>query len=824
MNRNDYNYRPILNKGGRIYENNRGSGPSRPQGKNNEYRERVTEREIPPRRDDEREAFWNPKDRVKPKDSLTSQENEKAKQSKEIQVAESKPKRNTPPSRANPQKQEPERPANQMDQEVVSQQKEQQPSQTPARVPQEPKKSLIPKSLITCRSTPDYQFQVEMNGHNQEFSLADSLVYLLAETEVFKTLAEDQEVMDLVDGHEVGEPFAEFIKIVRKVINGDSANLAGLKPFLSCKANDFKVDELLSVLTSSLKQSLFKAMEIEPAEDEDLPINILETIISEFAENSLSWEEKTLGALLFNALYKDLELVGYKLVEDENRLEALQSKLEELKEAIQRKKTASCFISTLTRFALGDTLENVTPDDLGDRAVEAFKPLLCKRLKECKASEYTAALGQNHPLKFSTFSRFDLTTNCSIGSISLKMNFITSIATKSMNFFLPNGKKYEIEHQTLLSDLDIPGITDEPEFDSIPLSKPKVLDSVKKLESREAFAVSDYDWIQLNFNSYQKFFTWCTGGEEQQRFAEGQVNFNLLFSYSEKFKDIENCLKIPIFSKTFSNLPVFKSCFMDLYITSNESSTVADLIKFLTERAEVQNLDTKDIVWKNLVFIRLDRKLEVRPKSDREKLRDLVAKVTEKQTPPSEKYAKRTIHFFCKLDGKSVNDSAVQNSEEKKTNETLEEVIKLASKEVIKLEPTTFFDYLYRVSFRKQRANLSGVNFFRNQPFSFYLPAILIVNVGKIANYVIDPSKGINFDMFKSSIAEIGAMLNHKYELRGLICVWSRDPAVHYPIKVDWVSKKATGYLGVKEEFKLSKLQDSKVRYMILQRAELEVA
>ena len=302
------------------------------------------------------------------------------------------------------------------------------------------------------------------------------------------------------------------------------------------------------------------------------------------------------------------------------------------------------------------------------------------------------------------------------------------------------------------------------------------------------------------------------------------MNFNLLFSYSEKFKDIENCLKIPIFSKTFSNLPVFKSCFMDLYITSNESSTVADLIKFLTERAEVQNLDTKDIVWKNLVFIRLDRKLEVRPKSDREKLRDLVAKVTEKQTPPSEKYAKRTIHFFCKLDGKSVNDSAVQNSEEKKTNETLEEVIKLASKEVIKLEPTTFFDYLYRVSFRKQRANLSGVNFFRNQPFSFYLPAILIVNVGKIANYVIDPSKGINFDMFKSSIAEIGAMLNHKYELRGLICVWSRDPAVHYPIKVDWVSKKATGYLGVKEEFKLSKLQDSKVRYMILQRAELEVA
>ena len=546
--------------------------------------------------------------------------------------------------------------------------------------------------------------------------------------------------------------------------------------------------------------------------------------MSEFAENSLSWEDKSLGALLFNALYKDLELTGYKLVEDENRLEALQSRLEDLKAAIQRRKSASCFFLTLTRFALGDSLENVSTDDLGDRAVEALKPLLFKKLKQCRPSEYAAALSQAHPLKFTTFSRFDLTPNCTIGSIFLKMHFLTSVATKSMSFFLPNGKKYEIEHQQLLSNLEIPGISDEPEFDSIPLSKPKVLDSVKRLESREAFAVSDYDWVQLNFNSYKKLFTWCTGNEEQQRFAEGQVNFDLLFSYSEKFKNIEACLKIPIFSKTFSNLPVFKSCFMDLFITANDDSTIADLIAFLKDRAQVQNLDTKDVMWKNLVFIRLDKRLEVRPKSERDRLRDLVTKVTDKLAPPEEQFAKRAIQFFCKLDCKSVNDSAVQNSEEKKTNETLEEVIKLASKEVIKLEPSSFFDFLYRVSFRKQRANLSGVQLFKSQPVSFYLPALLLVNVSKITTYAIDPRKGLNFDMFKSAIAEMGLLLNHKYELRGLICERKEDPSVFYPIKVDWVNKKATGYLGVKMEFELSKLQDSQVRYMLLQRAELEVS
>jgi hypothetical protein len=663
-----------------------------------------------------------------------------------------------------------------------------------------------------------------MSAHNHASSLVDSLVFLLTQTELFKALAEDQEVVDLVSDHEEGKPFAEFIKLVQKTNNGDSANIDGLKKFLTCKNSDQKIDEVLNVLTGSLKKSLFRAMEVEPAEDEDLPLSILETIINEFAENSLSWQDNSLGALLFNTLYKDLELTGYKLVEDENRLEVLQSKLEELKEAIQRKKASSYFILTLSRFALGDTLENITPDDLGDRAVEAYKTLLCKKLKERQPSEYTAAVSQAHPLKFSTFSRFDLSPNCTIGTIHLKMHFLISTATKSMSFFLPNGKKYEIEHQQLLSDVEIPGITDEPEFDSIILAKPKVQDSVKQLESREAFAISDYDWIQLNFNSYQKFFTWCTGNEEQQRFAEGQVNFSLLFSYNEKFKDVENCLKIPIFSKTFSNLPVFKSCFMDLFVTSKENTTVADLIAFLKERAQVQNLDTKGITWKNLVFLRLDKKLQGRPSSEKQLLRELVDKVTEKVPNPGEKYGKRTIHFFCKLDSKSVNDSALQNSQEKKTNETLEEVIKLSSKEVIKLDPSSFFEYFYRISFRKLRANLSDVHYFKSQPVSFYLPAILIINVSKIANYVIDPKKGINFDMLKSPVADMGLLLNYKYELRGLICEWKEDPSVFYPIKVDWVNKKATGYLGVKLDFELKKLNDSQVRYMILQRAEIEVS
>ena len=199
----------------------------------------------------------------------------------------------------------------------------------------------MPKVLTKCRSTPDYQFQVEISVQDHGYSLADSLVYLLAETELFKSLAEDQEVMDLVDGHEDGRPFAEFIKIVRKVASGDSGNLSGLKPFLTSKSTDYKADELLNLLTGSIKKSLFRAMEVEPAEDEDAPMNILETIVSEFAENSLSWEDKSLGALLFNALYKDLELTGYKLVEDENRLEALQSRLEDLKAAIQRRKRSA---------------------------------------------------------------------------------------------------------------------------------------------------------------------------------------------------------------------------------------------------------------------------------------------------------------------------------------------------------------------------------------------------------------------------------------------------------------------------------------------------
>ena len=817
-------YKPLLaqeSRGGRGNYNSRGSG----RGINKRGREdRAAEIQRPPRQDEEIDNLWNPKDRVKPKVSHSSQSDQRDNAAPGKDEAEDKTNRRSSRSKTKAQSKESEKAVNLMEEEAIPQQKETTDIQRKPLIPNEQPKSLIPKKLAACRSTPDYQFQVEMAAHDHAFSLVDSLVFLLAETEHFKSLAEDQEVMDLVEGHEEGQPFAEFIKIVRKFISGDSANMGGLKKFLTCKNSDFKVDELLNVLTCSLKRSLFKAMEVEPAEDEDVPLNILETIISEFAENSLSWEDKSLGALLFNTLYKDLELTGHKLVDGENRLEVLQSKLKQLKEAIQRKKSSSYFILTLTRFGLGETLENISPDDLGDRAVETYKQLICKKLKECRSSEYAAALSQAHPLKFSTFSRFDITPNCNIGTIFLKMHFLTSVATKSMSFFLPNGKKYEIEHQQLLGDLEIPGITDEPDFDSIALSKPKVLDSVKRLESREAFAVSDYDWIQLNFNSYQKFFTWCTGNEEQQRFAEGQVNFNLLFSYSEKFKDIDNCLKIPIFSKTFSNLPVFKSCFMDLFITSNENSTIADLITFLRERAQVQNLDTKDITWKNLIFLRLDKKFSIRPKSDRDRLRDLVTKVTEKLAPPGEKYGNRAIHYFCKLDGKSVNDSAVQNSEEKKTNETLEEVIKLQSKEVIKLEPTSFYDYLYRVSFRKQRAILSDVHFYKSQPVSFYLPAILIVNVGKVSSYVIDPKKGINFDMFKSAVAEMGLLLNHKYELRGLICEWKEDPSVFYPIKVDWVNKKATGYLGIKVEFELSKLRDCQVRYMVLQRAELEVS
>ena len=683
---------------------------------------------------------------------------------------------------------------------------------------------IYQKSLKGCESCKNYKFQVELYEKGKDYSLVDSLLFLLCNTESILVLAEDDDILNNAKSTDNLGALSSFFEMVRKVNSeGNAGNMDDMKKYLTSAEGPSGIEEVFALIASGMRQTLFKMMEVEPAEVDTSIADLIEMIVSDYRENGLSVSDNNVSASLVWRLYRDLLSIGHMEVEGEDKVEALYNNIEVLKKAVTRSPQISCFVQHLARLSINDTVfDSLDMDETGERVVGVYRTILFRDLKQTGQSEYLRVVSQQQPLKYSSFNRYDLTQNHSIGTLTLKMNFLTSITCRSMVFFLPSGKKYEIEHQRVLSNVEIPGITDNSEYDQYFLRRPSVLDSVAKLESREKFAISDYDWVQLNFNAYQNFLTWVHGSEEMFRFIEGQINPNLLFSYSIKFKDLVSSIKIPIFSKTHSNLPEFKNSFMDLYITENKDSTMQDLVNFLVERSNIQGLDSTDIKWNALSFVRLDTKLEVKAQSKNDKLVDLVKRVNQKVPIETGIYKNRTIHFFCKLTGKSVNDSAINKNEEKKTNETLEEVIKLTSTETIKVEPTNFLDYLLKVSFKKMKVMDNQMYFFRNQLATFYLPKILLLSVEKIAPHVIDPKKNLSFDMFRSLLEEMKMYMSAEYMLKGVICDTAKDPNLYYPIKVDPFLQTCTGYLGKQMEFSLKDLNDAHVKYILFERKEAD--
>ena len=662
------------------------------------------------------------------------------------------------------------------------------------------------KKFIGMRSCPDYHFQIEKNGYNEEDTLLDCVAFFTMQTEVYHQLGDDEDFKEELKSRPSGDPFLRFLNI------RNTGSVDGIKSILTQKSGQDRLTEFLSFLSISMNTYTLLSCDVEEAPESFSQFDLVKTLLQEYSGDEVSEDDNNLSAVLIRLLYRDLIGFETEKTDGENKLEILRAKQAQLKPLILQKNSPTHFIKFLNRLVFNDRPDNIEFDDLGEALIGSNKAYFLRLLNSTQPKNYIEKADQESDFNLAWYKRFDMTHSLSFGMVDLNMEVLMNYATRILHFTLPSGKFYALDHQSILCDMNIAGITDTPEYrGKFHFKTPSVLDSVTLLEQKENFLTVDYDWIMLSLNIYHKGINWALHDEEQFQHMEGQSNWSVFVGYSNKFNNLETALKIPIFTKSGQIFkPEMKSGnYSDCFITENELDTVKDLLKYINEKFE--KTEIADITYNKLSFVRIDETIEYSPLSEDELLTDVLKKVNSNKLAEDIEYSNsielRLIPFFCSL------RSSPNINPEKQSN----------SKVKVKSNLTNFFDFLYNMSFDQYTHIDPCIDFYLYQPASYWLPKYLIVNVTKISSSLIDPKSELSLELLKDSVSKMGSIISTDYEITGLICHTSASERMYYPICVNWLKKTCTGYLGEKKEFRLRALtSDNMIHYVFLQRKVFE--
>jgi hypothetical protein len=660
---------------------------------------------------------------------------------------------------------------------------------------------------IGKRATEQYRFQMETADFQIENGLSDCFLFLLSQTEAYKQLSEDLEVQEILEGKVHGNYFAHFTKL----ING---SMESLREGLQGGTNLKRLEYMLSKLVMSVKRSWFESSEIEAAVASFTHGQVAAMLIDELKDHELvSDEDCSLSAFLLKLLFKDG--VDHNIIPngESNKLDAVRGKKAQLVNLLKDKPFETHFARLLTRFALGDYLDSIEIDEIGEKLVISTRSIILRDLKSISPSEYCDRVGQVGHLRKSKFKRFDFTNNITVGVISLEMEVIMNYNKRALTFVMPTSNRITSSNQSILAGMDIEGVTDDKAL----LSKhhfktPEVSATIQLLENKVQFASADFDWVMLAINIYFKGINWALAEDEQLKDSEGQSNKSIFVAFDTKFSDLRTALKIPIFTSKLNTkfVPDSKEeSYSDCFVSENPNATVKDLLEFLNKRARAPSEGDAlgNYTTNHISFLRMDESGEYSPKSDAEKLSDILKAIRSEEFPPeaakSPQKCSQLLPFFCRFSKDIKTDNEQMPS---------------AAASIVKSNMSNFYNYIFDMSFDETKHTEAHVDFFHRETSAFWLPTILVLDVSTISSALVDPKQGLRFSVFEQAIGKLGTAINTEYLPIGLVCCTKADKNFYYPIAVDWKKREATGYLETKKTFFLRMLSDGFVHFVILER------
>lgn len=676
-----------------------------------------------------------------------------------------------------------------------------------------------------------FKFSFLEESYNLKDTLLDSLVFLISSNEKVAQLAEDPDVMDLAAESPAGRLFEQFLKTTNDINKLKSGSSNGIREFLITEPSQ-RDSQTLRTFLSGLSLSLHTLL-LAPSSTPNPPS--LPTLIKDFRhayistlqQSSCTTDDSTVSSLLACLLYRDTTADGSLTSIVDGLASMADDCIDDVYGMPGMPDTLLCRL--MAKMACGWLPDGVDMDDVGEEFCSGFKSYLySKFISEDSPTSIFRELKQTVDFESlgSQYSYFDFTPTFSMGLIELNLEYTCNISRRNLLYYLPSGKNFKIKKLAILSSVDIPSIKEEQEDQ---FKYPTVLDSVAKLEAKEKFAVSDYDWVQLSYNIMDSTFQWLSGHQSNTHDFEVQTNMNLYFSYNMQFTRLNKCLFIPISDiadKTGWN--VSRQCNFDLFVTDDPQATVNDLKRFVNERClskgfdKAANLSHQDFEFKSLS--RCNK--PVVPKSGSQTLLELISEVDIDAKAKCESES-QTISYICILRNHSLKKQILKSTQNISVNLSKEELIKMNrfnNNDMLKCSPTGFFEFFFKTAFDNMRLRVMGQHFYGRHHASFWLPSILIVEVAKISANLIDPKKPLDLVHFKTAVQDMSMLHGTKYGVRGFICLKQAAegrPAFYYPITVD-SNNACVSYTHTLVHGTLSDVDDSAIKFVVLYRTEIE--
>lgn len=689
------------------------------------------------------------------------------------------------------------------------------------------------KAEVKPRPQGDYQFSFLSDSFCTEDTLLDALVYLLSSNEKIGELAEDPEVIEFVNQTEVSKIFQEFLATTHKIRTLGSASISEIKQIMNRKRSVSKhniIKDFLGSLSVGMKIPL-----LDEACSDITCTDTFAEMVTAFKDAYLSdshqvnLEDKKVCNLLVALLFKDL----YPKGKSASLLTDLKATTTKQIAAVYSEQGDGQFKTLLAkqliRLIHSQAPEDLEMDDLSDDLCSKFKMLLDNRLKSSKNDfETLRHIGQScysHSLD-SNYTLFDLTPSFNIGFFNIKMQFTCNQSRRNLLYYLPSGKNFKIKKLAILSSVEIPKLTEEEEAG---FKYPTVLDSVAKLEAKEKFAVSDYDWIQLSYNISDACFNWLAGHQSNHRGFESQTNTNLYFSYNNQFANLKKCLLIPLSDvRDLTNWNVARRCSFDLFVTDDVGSTVGDLLKFIEKRLAVNGLKDIALRHSDLEFRLLNArnlKNSIIPATASENLLEIITKLDANAKAKSESTS-QTISYICSFSNKKLRKETVQSTQNISVNLSKEEIIKMNSfnnNDMLKSTLTSFFDFFLGLAFKDNYLRILSQHYYGGQNASYWLPNIMIIDVSRISAHLVDPKKDVELVQLATAVKEMQLLATNKYSVRGFICSAVKQATgqeYYYPVTVKSARSPCIGQRENMVVSSLNDIDDSAVKFVILNRLE----
>lgn len=708
---------------------------------------------------------------------------------------------------------------------------------------EEERKFRNPK--LKLKAIEDYDFQRENTSREMsKFSLVDSVFFLLSRSYEIHHVFSDIDVFDILSKSKSGDFLLRLIPQVEgqptESLYPKSIN--SIVNMLTSHRQSDMLKEFLGALTQSFRASYLEGL--LPAMKQERPVTMGELaleLLEEIQKVKVAARKDTLSILLLKLITVDV--IGNQHP-NADPIAALLAVKDRIAISYSTKQFNSAFAHHLVRAVVGDLSESTTVDSVAEKVVEKFKELLWSVTKHSSAQDYAEKIGETEyfPETNTRFTRYDLTHMLGIGLLEVGFQPITNTARRTLIYRLPDGSMYWIDNQPILCNVQIAN-SKEQDIDYFPY--PKVKDNVRKLEQKEQFALSDFDWVMVVYNLEGKHYQWYSSQQSLTMDYSSCSRKWLHFGFSERITSFNKCIKILIRASTLQQdgycLPD-EDKYYDFFISDDKNATVGDLIAFLAPRLERNSIFLKQgIALSDITFV--DTQSIIKqvgtqgkrsvykqyhntkvPKDAKERIIDILEKDLKLKTTEEDQ---QIMHYECLIHSRKIRTALIEKSNYSEANKTKAEAIKLkaaGNSEMIKPSTSRFVNFMYQLNLADKHYDIGTQTFFANRNLVFWLPMYLLLDVSQVGSTLMNPKTDLLLKCISNHLLERnGLFLNHRYSLIGLICRREHTDNEFYPVEVDGLSGRSVGYLNRAHGVPTDRIDDGLVKYALFERCEYEV-